>query len=71
MTFDPSSSPPSFLPSPPSPSLLIALWAYIQDAFLPIWDAFLGRDSWGSLGGFGGDFKVSEHLPSPLSFPIL
>ncbi|EKM83340.1 hypothetical protein AGABI1DRAFT_123674 [Agaricus bisporus var. burnettii JB137-S8] len=64
MTIDPSSSPPSFLPSPPSPSLLIALWAYIQDTFL-------GRDSWGSLGGFGGNFKVSEHLPSPLSFPIL
>ncbi|EKM74716.1 hypothetical protein AGABI1DRAFT_132972 [Agaricus bisporus var. burnettii JB137-S8] len=82
MTVDPSSSPPSFLP--PSPSLLIALWACIQDTFLPIWDACLGG-YWGIFeGGYGGYvggwierflwefwWRFQEHLPSPLSFPIL
>ncbi|EKM73629.1 hypothetical protein AGABI1DRAFT_134378 [Agaricus bisporus var. burnettii JB137-S8] len=39
---DSSSSPPSFFPSPSSPSPFLALQACNMDAFLPILDAFLG-----------------------------
>ncbi|EKM74561.1 hypothetical protein AGABI1DRAFT_133105 [Agaricus bisporus var. burnettii JB137-S8] len=45
---DPSSSPPSFLPSPPSPSLLVALLGLYSRRFF----AYFGRFFRAILGGF-------------------